>query len=79
MKRAWLLAGIALGALAIGCTSPEAGRQRAGGPGADVGNHREVVEMHEGSWPYYRTARIVRRGPDLEPARQAQRLSEQGK
>ena len=36
------------------CTSPEATRQRAGGPGADVGNHGEI-ELHAGANPYYRT------------------------
>jgi hypothetical protein len=51
----------ALGLLAVllaaltGCTSPEATRQRAGGPGADVGNRRESVEMHAGADPYWRT------------------------
>jgi hypothetical protein len=36
MKRLWILltGGVAL----AGCTSPEAARQRGGGPGADVGN-----------------------------------------
>ena len=42
------------------CTSPEATRQRAGGPGADVGNRRDVVEMHEGSEPYWRTPFALR-------------------
>jgi hypothetical protein len=37
------------------CTSPEATRQRAGGPGADVGNRRDPVELHAGADPYWRT------------------------
>jgi hypothetical protein len=39
------------------CTSPEATRQRAGGPGGDTGNRGSVVEMHEGSQPYWNTPR----------------------
>ena len=42
------------------CTSPEATRQRAGGPGGDVGNRRDPVEMHEGSQPYWRTPAALR-------------------
>lgn len=61
------------------CGSPEAGRARGGGPGADVGNHGRVADMHEGSWMFYRTPdKIQGRGPDLEPARQSQRLSRRG-
>ena len=67
-----LLAALALAA----CASPEATRMRAGGPGADVGNHGPVVRMHEGSQPYYGTPRLVPvAGPSLEPASQADRLS----
>jgi hypothetical protein len=40
------------------CTSPEATRMRAGGPGADVGNRGEV-ELHGGSQPYYATPKIL--------------------
>jgi len=40
------------------CTSPEATRQRAGGPGADVGN-RGGVELHAGADPYARTPIVV--------------------
>ncbi len=47
-----LVAGV-LGVVA--CTSPEAGRVRGGGPGADVGNRTPIVRMHEGARPYYRT------------------------
>jgi hypothetical protein len=55
----------ALGLLAVllatlaGCTSPEATRQRAGGPGADVGNRREPVELHAGTDPYYGTPLVM--------------------
>ena len=40
------------------CTSPEATRMRAGGPGADVGNHGRVVELHGGSNPFWHTPRM---------------------
>lgn len=67
-------------ALALGltaCASPEATRQRAGGPGADVGNRRDNVVMHEGSHPYWQTPRTPGiTGPPLDPARQASRLSQ---
>lgn len=52
---------------AAACTSPEASRQRAGGRGADVGNHGEI-ELHAGSDPYYRT-------PVAMPARQSSSAS----
>lgn len=51
-RAAWLLAG----ALFLGaCASPEASRVRGGGPGADVGNRKEVVEFHAGADPYFMT------------------------
>jgi hypothetical protein len=67
-----------LGALLLAaCSSPEATRQRAGGPGADVGNRRSEVLMHEGAHPYWNTPRVEGiTGPPLDPARQASRLSE---
>lgn len=49
-----LLVAATLAAL-VACTSPEATRQRAGGPGADVGNRREPIELHAGADPYYGT------------------------
>jgi hypothetical protein len=54
---------LAVGVVAVlaGCTSPEATRSREGGPGADPGNHRGVVEMHEGAEPYWRTPRLLGR------------------
>jgi hypothetical protein len=68
---------VALVALAVvGCASPEATRQRAGGAGADVGNRGPVVEMHEGSQPYHATPRLVQGGQtDLAPASQARQAS----
>lgn len=55
----------------IGCTSPEATRMRAGGPGADPGNRTATVRMHEGSDPFHGTPHLIARGPSLEPAQQA--------
>lgn len=67
-----LFAALALAA----CTSPEATRLRAGGPGADVGNRGPVVAMHQGSQPYWHTPHLRGiTGPSLEPAAQADRLS----
>ena len=55
MRRARLLILASLVvAGAVACTSPEATRQRAGGPGADVGNHGPI-DIHAGADPYYRT------------------------
>jgi hypothetical protein len=58
-----ILAVLALVGAAVGCTSPEATRVRAGGPGSDVGNHG-AVQLHAGSDPYYRTPT---RGATLVP------------
>ena len=59
-----------------GCTSPEANRARGSGPGADVGNRSEIVEMHEGSKPFYETPSIIpTTHPPLAPADQAAELS----
>ncbi len=71
------IAGLLAVLLLLGCTSPEASRQRGGGPGGDVGNRVGVVQMHEGSRPFHDTPRLVMGGlQDLEPAAQAQRLSQ---
>ncbi|HEV8358801.1 MAG TPA: hypothetical protein VGQ17_18750 [Gemmatimonadales bacterium] len=40
---------IALLALLSACASPEAGRVRGGGRGADTGNHGRRVELHAGA------------------------------
>jgi hypothetical protein len=66
---------IAFTALAA-CVSPETTRTRGGGPGADVGNRGKVVEMHEGSQPFWETPQIISaKHPPLESARQADELS----
>jgi hypothetical protein len=58
------------------CTSPEAGRTRGGGPGADVGNRGKVVQMHEGSKPFEKTPKIISvQSPPLASANQADQLS----
>ena len=58
------------------CTSPEAGRSRGGGQGADVGNRTKVVRMHEGADPFYKTPKLIRgQPPPLASARQADNLS----
>ena len=63
-------------AAVTGCTSPETTRTRGGGPGADVGNRRGSVKMHEGSEPYWKTPeRPGVQHPPLDPARQAHELS----
>ena len=60
-----------------GCASPEAMRTRGGGAGGDTGNRPANVKMHEGSRPYWETPIVIPGEPaSLEPARQAQRLSE---
>ena len=61
----------------VACTSPESTRLRAGGPGADPGNRRQVVRMHEGSDPYWRTPQRINRRDEAptDTARQADRLS----
>ena len=66
-----LVASAALG----GCGSPETARSRGGGPGADVGNRPQHVNMHAGSDPFWKTPpRIEGAHPPLESARQAQEL-----
>lgn len=42
-------------ALLPACGSPEAARTRGGGPGADVGNWTQPVEMHAGAQPFHET------------------------
>ena len=64
-------------ALVSGCVSPETTRTRGGGPGADVGNRRATVELHEGSDPFWKTPDRIpgEQHPPLASARQAQQLS----
>jgi hypothetical protein len=68
---------LVLAAVVTACTSPEATRQRAGGRGGDPGNHGDVVQMHEGSDPYWRTPQRIGQGwrAPIETARHADRLS----
>jgi hypothetical protein len=73
----YLALGLTLAA-AAGCTSPEATRLRGGGPGADPGNRgAEMVQMHEGADPYWRTPQRIdeRLRAPIQTARQADRLS----
>ncbi|HEY2995488.1 MAG TPA: hypothetical protein VGM22_21960 [Methylomirabilota bacterium] len=72
-----LVIPLALALAAAACTSPEATRARAGGPGADPGNRRSMVRMHEGSDPYWRTPQRLARTQEAPTgtARQADRLS----
>ena len=58
------------------CTSPETGRPRGGGPGADVGNRTKFAMMHEGADPFYKTPKLIpSQSPPLASARQADKLS----
>jgi hypothetical protein len=60
----------------VGCTSPEATRIRGGGPGADVGNRGIVLDMHEGSRPFWKTPDLIpTKHPPLASASQADELS----
>jgi hypothetical protein len=45
--------------LLAACASPEAARTRGDGPGADVGNRRNPVEIHAGAKPYHDTACVT--------------------
>lgn len=75
MERTWIL--VAAGCVLVaGCSSPEAARQRGGGPGADIGNRPEHVLMHEGSRQYWKTpVRIETESPSIAPSEQARELS----
>jgi hypothetical protein len=58
------------------CGSPEATRQRGGGPGGDVNNRPAQVKMHEGSRQYWKTPVEIRfDAPPLAPSEQARHLS----
>ena len=77
MRRNLIVLLIASAVLAA-CESPETMRSRGGGPGADVGNRDKLVEMHEGSQPFWKTPKIIpAKHPPLEPANQADKLSRQ--
>ena len=58
------------------CSSPETTRTRGGGPGADVGNRGQIINMHEGSKPFEKTPQIISaQHPPLASASQADQLS----
>ena len=77
MKRA-LKVLLIIGVFIAACDSPETMRSRGGGPGADVGNRDKLVEMHEGSQPFWKTPQLIpTKHPPLEPAKQADALSRQ--
>ena len=67
---------LAIVCMLAACASPETGRQRGGGPGADVGNRTKFARMHEGADPFYKTPKLIRsQSPPLASARQADTLS----
>jgi len=55
MRARTLVAACAVGISLMACASPEATRTRGGGPGADLGNHGAVVQVHAGAKMYHRT------------------------
>ena len=75
MKRLVIAAIACLGV--AGCASPEATRQRGGGPGADPGNRPPgLVRMHEGSRQYWKTPiRIEGQHMPIDASEQARTLS----
>lgn len=77
MKARATILALAVSVALLACASPEATRTRAGGAGGDPGNRTPVLQMHEGSDPYWQTPRLIGAlgDRDLEPSRQAQRLS----
>jgi hypothetical protein len=48
-----------LGVLMVVACSPEATRSRGSGPGADIGNHSAVPQIHGTVNPYYETPRYL--------------------
>jgi hypothetical protein len=72
LRRALL---IVIATAAAACASPEATRQRGGGPGADIGNRPEQVKMHEGSRQYWKTPQRIPETMPLGPSEQARQLS----
>jgi hypothetical protein len=75
--KAIVLSALLVGCVAaVGCVSPETTRTRGGGPGADVGNRRQTVKLHEGSDPFWKTPDRIpaEQRPPLDSARQAQQF-----
>jgi hypothetical protein len=62
--------------ISAGCVSPESTRVR-GGHGADVGNRPEIVKIHDGADPFWKTPQRITSHAPLESARQAEQLSRQ--
>jgi hypothetical protein len=56
-RRAFCLALLIATLAGAACASPEAMRTRSGGPGADIGNHDAVPNIHGRTDPYYETPR----------------------
>lgn len=74
MTLKWLFVVVSI--VGSGCTSPEATRQRSGGPGADPGNRPSQVLMHEGSQQYWDTPVLIpTAAPSLAASQQARQLS----
>ena len=73
VERAVELVLVAGALLAAACTSPEAARMRAGGPGGDIGNRGERVEIHGRTDPSYDVPSVGRgiqkAGPDPQTSR----------
>ena len=58
------------------CASPEAGRTRGGGQGADPGNRGTITRIHEGARPFESTPKLIPTNhPPLESASQADQFS----
>ncbi len=72
--RSRLALSLVAGALVTAaCSSPEATRARQGGPGGDIGNRRERVEIHGRTDPSYDVPSvgqgIEKSGPDPQTSR----------
>jgi hypothetical protein len=71
MRTRCLLCGLLIAVVVpLSACSPEAGRVRSGGPGADIGNRSAAVDMHGGSNPGYQ---VPERGKAIQVERSAQK------
>ena len=78
MKHTLVLLLIVFFSALAACASPETARSRGGAAGADVGNRGKVVDMHEGSQPFWKTPQLIAsKHPPLDSAHQADQLSRQ--